>query len=108
MRMRKTIAIVLALICLCGIVGCTTAGSKTDYPAAIMVDGEVYYLVSESMVEEVDDRAILGHTSSYTDTFPQKDGETNFNRELEMPYAKVTDGIAVLYENEWHLCMPDD
>lgn len=106
--MRKTIAIVLALICLCGIVGCAISGAKTDYPAAIMVDGEVYYLVSESMVEEVDDRAILGHTSSYTDTFPQKDGETNFNRELEMPYAKVTDGIAVLYENEWHLCMLDD
>lgn len=55
--MRKTIAIVLVLICLC---------------------------------------------------FPEKDGETNFNRELKMPYAKVTDGIAVLYENEWRLCTPDD
>ncbi len=73
-----------------------------------MVDGEVYYLVSEPTTGEVHDSAILGHTSSYTDTFPQKDGETNFNRELEMPYAKVTEGIAVFYENEWHLCAPED
>ena len=73
-----------------------------------MVDGDVYYLVSESMAGEVDDSAILGHTLSYTDTFPQKDGETNFNRELEMPYVKVTEGIAVFYENEWHLCTPVD
>ena len=48
--------------------------------------------------------AIIGYTSSYTDTFPEKDGETNFNREIGMPYAKVEEGIAVLYENEWHLC----
>ena len=33
-----------------------------------------------------------------TDTFPEKDGETNFNREIGMPYAKVEEGIAVLYE----------
>ena len=89
-------------------IGCTTSGSETDYPAAIMVDGDVYYLVSESMAGEVDDSAILGHTLSYTDTFPQKDGETNFNRELEIPYVKVTEGIAVFYENEWHLCTPED
>ena len=108
MSMQKIIAIVLVLTCLCGMIGCTTSGSETDYPAAIMVDGEVYYLVSEPTTGEVHDSAILGHTSSYTDTFPQKDGETNFNRELEMPYAKVTEGIAVFYENEWHLCAPED
>ena len=51
--MQKIIAIILALTCLCGMIGCTISGSETDYPAAIMVDGDVYYLVSESMAGEV-------------------------------------------------------
>ena len=58
------------------------------------------------MPAEVDPSAIIGYTDSYTDTFPKKDGETNFNRELDMPYARVEGGIAVLYENEWYLCTP--
>ena len=58
------------------------------------------------MSGEVDNSAIIGYTSSYTDTFPEKDGETNFNREIGMPYAKVDEGIAVLYEDEWYLCTP--
>mgnify|MGYP007128703176 FL=1 len=60
------------------------------------------------MPAEVDESSIIGYTTSYIDTFPEKDGETNFNRELEMPYAKVEGGIAVLYDNEWHLCTPKD
>ncbi|MBQ3194801.1 MAG: hypothetical protein IJB59_14665, partial [Oscillospiraceae bacterium] len=52
--------------------------------------------------------AIIGYTTSYTDTYPEKDGETNFNRELNMPYARVEGGIAVLYENEWYLCTPKE
>lgn len=106
--MKKILTITMVLSCLFGLGGCKTSGSENDYAAAIMVDGEVYYLVSEPMVGEVDDSAILGYTSSYTDAFPQKDGETNFNKELAMPYAKVTDGIAVLYENEWYLCTADE
>lgn len=86
-----------------------TSGSVADYKAAIMVDGEIYYLSSKSFTEEFELAAnAIGYTSSYTDGFPQKDGETNFNRELEMPYAKVSEGIAVFYENEWHLCTPDE
>lgn len=77
---------------------------KADYPAAIMVNDTVYYLESE-IVAEVDESAILGYTDSYTDNMPQKNGETNFSRELNMPYAKVEGGIAVLYHNEWVLCL---
>ena len=65
-------------------------------------------LTSEPMETEVKESAIIGYTTSYTDTFPQKDGETNFHRELEMPYARVEGGIAVLYHNEWYLCIPED
>ena len=79
--------------------------STADYPAAIMVDNVVYYLDSE-IVAEVDESAIIGYTNSYTNAMPEKNGETNFNRELNMPYAKVEGGIAVLYHNEWVLCLP--
>lgn len=106
--MKKVMATILILIFVCGLVGCTISGTETDYPAAIMVNSEIYVLTPDSMSAEVDESAIIGYTSSYTDTFPQQDGETNFNRELEMPYAKVEDGIAVFYDNEWRLCIPED
>ena len=61
----------------------------------------------ENLPVSLDESAILGYTDSYTDAFPEKNGETNFNRELGMPYAKVQGGLAVLYENEWYLCTPD-
>lgn len=84
-----------------------TSGSVADYKAAIMVDGEIYYLSSKPFTEEFELAASAIRYTSYTDGFPQKDGEANFNRELEMPYAKVSEGIAVFYENEWHLCTPE-
>ena len=83
-----------------------TSEAIADYPAAIMVDGEIYLLEGMPMPAEIDDSAIIGYTESYTDTFPEKDGETNFNRELNQPYARVENGIVVLYENEWYLCTP--
>ncbi len=85
-----------------------STGVTTDYPAAITVDGSVYLLSGTPMSAEVDANAIIGYTESYTDTFPEKNGETNFNSELNMPYAKVEGGIAVLYQNEWYLCTPKD
>ena len=78
---------------------------KRDYPAAIMVDDVVYYL-AYAMPAEIDESAIAGYTTSYTDGMPQNNGETNFSREVNMPYAKVSNGIAILYENEWWLCKP--
>ena len=83
-----------------------TSEAVTDYPAAIMVEGEIYLMDGMPMPAEIDDSAIIGYTESYTDTFPEKDGETNFNRELNQPYARVETGIAILYESEWYLCTP--
>lgn len=85
--------------------GCSA--TSTDYPAAIMVDGEIYLYSVVPMAGEVEESAILGYTDSYTNTYPEKDGQTNFNRELGMPYARVEDGIAVLFQNEWHICYPN-
>lgn len=83
-------------------------GTTADYPAAIMVDDVIYLLNEKPMAEAVDESSVIGYTKSYTDTFPEKNEETNFNRELDMPYAKVEDGIAVLYEEEWQLCTPQE
>ena len=101
--LKKVVAAILTLISVCGFVGCTATGTETDYPAAMMVNGTIYVKTLGPMPGEVDKSAVIGYTSSYADTFPQQDGETNFNRELEMPYAEVEGGIAVLYDNEWYL-----
>lgn len=136
--MKKLIAIVLALVCVFGLVGCVDNQQnisekdknqliygetqepsdsdvihgegkeiivKADYPAMLMVNDILYYLET-AIPAEIDESAIIGYTNSYTDNEPKKNGETNFNRELNMPYAEVEDGIAVLYQNEWWLCKP--
>ena len=77
-----------------------------DYPAAIMVNDTVYLVEGNPMPTEVDESAIIGYTESYTGTFPENNGETNFNPKLGMPYAQVEGGIAVLYKNEWYLGTP--
>ena len=92
-------------MCVLALAGCGSHTEK-DYPAAIMAEGEIYLKSVTVMPAEIDESAIIGYTTSYTDTYPEKDGETNFNRELNMPYARVEGGIAVLYENEWYLCTP--
>lgn len=102
--MKKIICTVLAFTLVMALVGCSKTEAETDYPAAIMVDGSVYLLSGEPMPTEVDKSAISGYTDSYTDAFPENDGETNFNEELDMPYAKIEGGIAVFYDSEWYLC----
>ena len=108
--MKRMFGKKIIMLIVCGIFALALAGcaksTETDYVAAIMVDGEIYCKTVTEMPAEIDESAILGYTKSYTDTFPEKDGETNFNRKLGMPYAKVEDGVAVLYENEWYLCVP--
>ena len=105
--MKRMSAMLLVMLFLL-LVGCSAVGTETDYPAAIMAEGTVYLKSVSAMPAEIDESAIIGYTTSYTDTYPEKDGETNFNRELNMPYARVEGGIAVLYENEWYLCRPKD
>ena len=104
--MKRTGVVLLIMLCLL-FTGCSSVTTETDYPAAIMVDGTVYYL-SVAVPGEIDESAVIGYTDSYTNTFPEKNGQTNFNRETGMPYARVKEGIAVLYENEWHICYAKD
>ena len=104
MFMKKLLLLLVAAFCISLLTACSD--TETDYAAAIMVNGNIYYKTAMALPIEIDDSAFLGYTDSYTDTFPKKDGATNFNRELGMPYARVEDGIVVLYENEWYLCSP--
>ena len=94
--MKRYIALILAIVCVLALAGCGPH-TETDYPAAIMAEGEIYLKSATAIPAEIDESAIIGYTTSYTDTYPDKDGETNFNRELNMPYARVEGGIAVLY-----------
>lgn len=107
--MKRYIVLLLTFICVLATTGCgAVSHTETDYPAAIMAEGSIYLKSAAAMPAEIAPSAIIGYTTSYTDTYPEKDGETNFSRELNLPYAKVKGGIAVLYENEWYLCTPKD
>ena len=86
----------------------TSTEGVADHPAAIMVNDIIYLVEGVPMPAEVDESAIIGYTESFTDTFPENNGETNFNPELGMPYAQVDGGIAVLYRNEWYLATPHE
>lgn len=107
--MKRLITMLLVVLCLVAGCGPDVATEDTaDYLAAIMVHGKIYYLSEEEIPGEIDESAILGYTESYTDTFPEKHGETNFNRELGMPYARVEGGMAVLMDEEWYMCYPKE
>ena len=105
--MKGYVALRLAIVCVLALAGCGSH-TETDYPAAIMAEGSIYLKSAAAMPAEIDESAIIGYTTSYTDTYPEKDGETNFSRELNLPYARVEGGIAVLMENEWYMCTPKD
>ena len=103
--MKRTILLLLFVISIMVLAGCMS-GVETDYAAAIMVEGEIYLKTATVMPAEIDESAIIGYTKSYTETFPKKDGQTNFSRKTGLPYARIEDGIAILIENEWYLCTP--
>ena len=108
--MKKIAALIICcLLCAALMFGCAqqiTQQSEGCYAAAIMVDGTVYYQEFGPMPGEVDPSAIIGYTTRVVDAFPEKEGEANFGTD-NMPYARVQEGIAVLYENEWYLCTLD-
>lgn len=107
--MKRYLALLLAIAAVLSLSGCGLGPhTEKDYPAAIMVEGNIYLKTTTIMSGNVDESAIIGHTNSYTDTFPEKNGETNFSRKLNLPYARVEGGIAILMENEWYLCTQKD
>lgn len=81
--------------------------TAADYPAAIMVDGTVYLVPVDPLpAVTVDEGEISGCVDSYTETFPEKDGQRNFSREAALPYAPAAGGLALLCDGAWYLCVP--
>lgn len=81
--------------------------TAADYPAAIMVDGTVYLVPVDPLpAGTVDEGEISGCVESYTETFPEKDGQRNFSREAALPYAPAEGGLALLCDGAWYLCDP--
>lgn len=81
--------------------------TAADYPAAIMVDGTVYLVPVDPLpAGTVDEGEITGCVDSYTETFPEKDGQRNFSRGAALPYTRTAEGIALLYDGAWYLCVP--
>lgn len=67
-----------------------------DYPAMIMVNNKLYYYQYRYIdASKIDEESFLGYTSSYTSNEPKKEGETNFDKNIGMPYAKYEKGIVV-------------
>lgn len=79
--------------------------AEGDYCAAIMVDGVIYWSTDTPVPGEVDESAIRTVTS-YIDTVPEADGQTNFDRSLTTRYAMTSEGLAVQTGQEWILFDP--
>lgn len=100
--MQKFLTAVLSAALLLTLAACARERAPGDYPAAIMVEGAAY-----QTAEVAEGSAILGQTVSYTDTWPEKDGETNFSRTLGLPYVRCQEGVAVLCDGVWQLFTPE-
>ena len=99
--MKKLIAFVLVSVCILAMIGCRKSNGG-DYPATIMVNGTNYYSTNNAAPVEVDESVIQYTTSYAEDGIPQKDGESNFDRDLGTPYAVIEgDMVVVFIDNEW-------
>ena len=104
---KGLLALLLAVALLAALGKFTRPDRTGDYPAAIMVDGTVYLVsVNPLPAGTVDKAEITGCVDSYTETFPEKDGQQNFSREAALPYAPAVGGLALLHDGAWHLCVP--
>lgn len=81
------------------------ADGQGDYCAAIMVDGTLYWSTDTPIPAEVDE-SVIRTVTSYTDTVPEEDGQTNFDRDLTTRYAMTGDGLLVQMDGEWVLFDP--
>ncbi len=79
--------------------------SQSDCCAAIMVDGVLYWSTGTPVPGEPAEEAIRTVTG-YTDTVPEEDGQTNFDRDLTTWYAMTDLGLVVLMDHEWVLFDP--
>ncbi len=106
--MKKLLSMAITMTMILRVIGCTKTGVSTDYPSLLMVDNEIYVFTQTIHDGEIEESEIIGYTSSYTNEYPQKNGETNFSRELKLPYAKVGNDIVISINEQWHICKSED
>ncbi|MFI3326308.1 MAG: hypothetical protein R3Y35_09065 [Clostridia bacterium] len=102
----KKLIIVLLAVCLLSLTACTGTHVESDYPSAIMIDNTIYHRTITEV--EVDENAEFFYPTSYTDSYPNKNGETNFDRELKTKCVMLDEGLAVNTDGTWYLCVKDD
>ena len=76
--------------------------------AAVTIEGEIYYVVGDPIYfefEEIEAMTFLEHAIPYIESKPEAG---YYDPDLEMKYAKVDEGIVVLYMDKWYLCVPAD
>ena len=99
---------VIVLIIAAVAVGCTFSGpaAEPDTPdvlvPAIMYNGELYLSTGLQLSGDVDPQAYAGEITSVVplSEWPTEEGQANFGK-VGDPYAITTDGLVVLFNNEW-------
>lgn len=78
-----------------------------DNRAAVTIEGEVYYIGNPLYFEpeEIEAMTFLEHATPYIEGVPEAG---YFDPNLEMKYAKVGEGVVILFMDEWFLCVPAD
>ena len=76
-----------------------------EHRPAIMVDGILYWSTGVPAAETVDEGDVRTVTS-YINTVPEMDGQTNFSQDLSARYAMTSQGLAVWMDGEWILFEP--
>ena len=101
--MKKYGMLLLLLALALGLAGCQGKDSAPSTCApSVMYGGDIYCTTGKQMPGEVEE--ILGRIASVVSPsqWPEEDGQANFDG-LDSPYAMTSDGLVVLFENEWTL-----
>ncbi|MEI3399249.1 MAG: hypothetical protein V8Q81_01290 [Christensenellales bacterium] len=110
--MKRIMFLLPALLLALLLIGCGRAVSETpdSYLPSIMIDGVLYHLSDKGeMSGDVDPSAIQGEITSTVPLtqLPKEHGQANFGSAGD-PYAFASDGLVVLFNNEWTLFVADD
>lgn len=112
--MKKYSSIILSILCILILAGCSKKEQKVPDTLNAMVpsiiyQGSMYRTTGKQIPAEVDESAIVGEISSVVPLtqLPTKEGEANFG-EIGDQYAITSDGLLVKMNNEWTLFeLPD-
>ena len=110
--MKRIMFLLPALLLSLLLTGCGRAVSETpdSYLPSIMIDGVLYHLSDRGeMSGEVDPTAIQGEITSTVplNQLPEEHGQANFGS-VGDPYAFTSDGLVVMFNNEWTLFVAEE